>query len=553
MRVISVIGLGPRGTVLLERIITYIEDFSLKPKDFYLKIFDARGVARSLVYDVDSSEILLNTISSQISLYSGEQAKAFGPLYKGPSLYEFYKDKDKDIGPFQYLSRRDFREYHEDFLNKQFGRLDNIGVPYDFIDQEVIEINQKDRDKKFTIYTKEKFNYESDYVILSTGHGIEKFEQNNRAIKNICSTNGINETVKKDENIIIKGMGLVFFDLMAEFTLGRGGRFVDDSNGRLKYIASGEEPNIFPYTRTGIPLLSRAVKNEYQDVYSPKIFTIDKLRKIKKVKKKLDFDLDVLPILEEELSIVWNSISPNKEFSILSLCHPEDNISKQSFMEYKKSLISFINKDIVESEKGVANSAIKAVAEAIRDMRDNIRILVEENTLESSSYERFVNYWIPIFNRLCVGPPLIRMRQLLALIEADIVKLDISNKPKIDYLEDSIYLVAKYNNEEMRVEESRLIEASIPNNQKLSRNNLYLSLNKFVSKHYNGSFTQHGLSINNSFCVLDRNLKPIDGLFSLGVPTEGYKYFTYVLPRPDIPSTFLKDCNVVAREVVLGV
>jgi hypothetical protein len=553
MRIISIIGFGPRGSVLLERVITYIQSFKLSPSDFYIQIFDARGVARSTVYDVKSKDILLNTIASQITLYSGDKAKNFGPTHKGPNLYEFYKDSKKTT-PFTYLSRRDFRDYFNVFIDEQFSRMESLGIKYSFIKDEVINIEKKDNKTGFSLYTKKNMVYESVYTVLTTGHGCIEREEDDLRIENICSVNDINDSILSRSNVLVKGMGLVFFDIMIELTQGRGGQFIE--NGKtFKYIPSGKEPFIYPFTRSGIPLLSRVSKKKKEPFYEPKLFTIENLQQIKIAKKdkQLDFDIDVLPLLKQELELVYKDVDSKGKFDFSKICHPEDNILKSCYSEYKHSLVSFLIEDIDNSEQGISLSAEKAVAEAIRDMRDNLRFIVEENGLNYNSQERFHRYWSPIFNRLCVGPPLVRMKQFLALIESGVVKLNLSNNPRIDFSEKSIEATAQYGDQFQNISANKLIKASIPDNNKLSNNPLYLNLDSYVLKHSNGGFSQGGLFINNSFGVLDHDRKPIEGMFAIGIPTEGYKYFTYVLPRPDIPSTFLKDCNIVAKELVLGI
>ncbi len=81
---IAIVGLGPRGAVILERIITWLEYACIL-------LFDADSLGGSLVYNIESDNILLNTMCSQITLYSGETTKDFGPKFDGPSLYEYYK------------------------------------------------------------------------------------------------------------------------------------------------------------------------------------------------------------------------------------------------------------------------------------------------------------------------------------------------------------------------------------------------------------------------------------------------------------------------------
>lgn len=51
-------------------------------------------------------------------------------------------------------------------------------------------------------------------------------------------------------------MGLAAHDVLAQLTLGRGGRYIRTPEG-LTYIASGEEPKIYMYSRSSIPFRAR--------------------------------------------------------------------------------------------------------------------------------------------------------------------------------------------------------------------------------------------------------------------------------------------------------
>ena len=53
--------------------------------------------------------------------------------------------------------------------------------------------------------------------------------------------------------VIIRGLGLSFFDLMSRLTEGRGGQFQKAPDGLLVYHPSGREPHIFAGSRRGFP------------------------------------------------------------------------------------------------------------------------------------------------------------------------------------------------------------------------------------------------------------------------------------------------------------
>ncbi|GAA1860113.1 FAD/NAD(P)-binding protein [Pseudonocardia ailaonensis] len=53
--------------------------------------------------------------------------------------------------------------------------------------------------------------------------------------------------------IAIRGMNLTFFDLMILFTEGRGGRFETSEGESLRYVPSGQEPHLLVGSRRGVP------------------------------------------------------------------------------------------------------------------------------------------------------------------------------------------------------------------------------------------------------------------------------------------------------------
>lgn len=67
------------------------------------------------------------------------------------------------------------------------------------------------------------------------------------------------------ERVLVRGMGMGFFDFMALTTIDRGGRFVEDASRRsgLRYEASGSEPHFVLTSGRGYPYLT---KSEYHSL-----------------------------------------------------------------------------------------------------------------------------------------------------------------------------------------------------------------------------------------------------------------------------------------------
>lgn len=545
---IAIVGLGPRGAVMLERVITWLQHNNMNNQGFSIILFDSNSLAGSLVYKTKSDNLLLNTMCSQVTLYSGETTKEFGPTFTGPSLYEYYKDT-MEIESFDYLPRKLFYLYLKNFINQQLERLKVLNVEFKLIIQEITDLKKHDDYLKLISHTNEEFYAEK--VILCTGHGTSKLlsHKNNKKISKILNPDDLKQLIPPKEKVIIKGMGLVTFDIISELTEGLGGRFINKSGYGLKYIASGLEPKIYVYSRTGLPLSGKGYKDTVTLPYNPKFFTVDNITNIINSKANLDFDRDFLPLLIDELTYKYEEIEGSKTFNADKFFYPHKYIAKDNFQLFYKNTIYYILEDIKACKEGVFLNGKKAASEALRDLRDNLRLCVDQKKLLPQSHKRFLEHWNPIFNKICVGPPHFRIEQFLALIKAGVISLDIAYNPQTLACENTFF--AEYCGEVKRIEANYFIDASIPDVEYVvGSSKLWLNLKNKINLFHNGEYRTGGIDIDEYSRIKSASGNIFhDGLYAFGIPTEGNKYFTYVLPRPDVPSTFLKDSNLIANHI----
>ncbi|EAJ3524496.1 hypothetical protein DA703_09955, partial [Campylobacter coli] len=90
------------------------------------------------------------------------------------------------------------------------------------------------------------------------------------------------------------------------------------------------------------------------------------------------------------------------------------------------------------------------------------------------------------------------------------------------------------------------------NEIKINDNALFQSLiaNNLATKFNYGNLELECLKIDENFCSINKDNKTIDRLFILGLPTEGIKFYTFILPRPHIASTFLCDSNKAVDSLI---
>jgi hypothetical protein len=60
---------------------------------------------------------------------------------------------------------------------------------------------------------------------------------------------------------------------------------------------------------------------------------------------------------------------------------------------------------------------------------------------------------------------------------------------------------------------------------------------------HNGGFHPGGIEIDRNFNWINASGMPVENAWALGIPTEGIKFCTFVIPRPGVNSTALVDAG----------
>ncbi|MCD9145090.1 FAD/NAD(P)-binding protein, partial [Streptomyces albireticuli] len=133
---ICVVGAGPRGLSVLERLCANERAAPTHPA-VTVHVVDPSAPGAGTVWRGDQSrELLMNTVSSQITVYTDDSARIEGPIEPGPSLYEWARglaaladagqapghDEEtlaeaRRLGPDTYPTRAFYGRYlHDSFL-----------------------------------------------------------------------------------------------------------------------------------------------------------------------------------------------------------------------------------------------------------------------------------------------------------------------------------------------------------------------------------------------------------------------------------------------------
>ena len=624
-QIIALIGFGPRGLSILERLLAIAKSEKNRPEFIVHIISDGKFGCGVHVTDQPMS-LLVNTVASQITMFADQSVKGAGPVTDGPcfytwlTLFNYYYDEEtrqynqKGVGrkvqPNDYLPRAIFGEY----LHWTAGSV--IRELWQFADitihmRQAVSIN-KLPDDKYEVSLDNGEVVVSDYLILATGHA-ENIPDDTEiryalVAKKLAGINPhfaytanpypiakLTSNISPDATIAIEGFGLTATDILSELTIGRGGRFMANASGGYDYEKSGKEPTIVLYSRNGIPFSGRAVNQKgASSQYKPSIFTLERIQQLKEqygigVTKQLDFERHVLPDIIEEMMFCYYSTLLRQEepekmdkfiLSWMQCGHHPDQLNKLielhftgkklfnwqeimdptlgrvfDFSSYRAWLLDYLYQDFNECLKGNVDGAFKSACDVLRDIRDIIRSVIDFAGLTESSHRVFIEKYVPVMNRISVGPPKERIAELIALVEAGVVDIFTGRNPSVSLDEESAKFVIK-TGENMtdqrtlcvdQVITARIASTAIEkNNSPFIRSSLRAGL---IRPFLNGRFHPGGIDLDRRYHPINASGQAETHLWALGTIAEGPKYYTYIVPRKGVNSTGLVDAGRIILDL----
>ncbi len=396
------------------------------------------------------------------------------------------------------------------------------------------------------------------------------------------------------------GLGLTFFDVMAELTVGRGGRFVE-RDGRTEYLPSGREPHLVAGSRSGLVMLARG-RNQKAPTYryQPKFVTEDAILRARRDAQRttgsaqLDFVRDVLPLLRLEIEHVYRTAHVRQRlgdeaaerFAELHLsCTDREGLLAQwgladvappalerlarpfgdrlfdSPEAFHDELLDLLGHDIAEARQGNVDNPLKASLDILRDTRGVVRQAVDFAGLRPESHRAFLSWFNPINTMVSAGPPAMRVAQACALIRAGLLTVvGPATRVEADHVGGAFVLTSP------RVEGSRravttLVDARIPRPLLSSDADPLIAgllADGLITELVNTDaatgerFPTGSIAVTRRpFHVVDALGNPDPDLYALGVPTENTRWFTQIgNGRPGPMTGFHTDADGIAEDVL---
>ena len=213
-------------------------------------------------------------------------------------------------------------------------------------------------------------------------------------------------------------------------------------------------------------------------------------------------------------------------------------------------MLEYLREDAKEASLGNVNGPLKAALDVMRDLRNELRLIVDHAGLSGLSHRDHLDRWYTPLNAfLSIGPPRQRIEQMIALIEAGI--LDVLGPRPQARAEDGAWTVYSPEVPGLKVRVTTLIEARLPEpSLRHTADELLSHLLKTgqCRPHTVDGYETGGLDITLSpYRIIDSQGRAHERRFAVGVPTEGVHWVTAAGARPGVNSVTLSDTDAVAR------
>ena len=600
---VALVGAGPRGTSVLERLCASAPELLPPGALLTVHVIDPDPPGPGRVWrTAQSPELLMNTVACQVTLFTDDSVDCSGPIHPGPSLHEWAGGR---LGADEYPRRADYGRYLE-WVFAEVLRQAPPAVRVETHRARAVRLDDAPDGRQILTLDDGRALAGLSAVVLAQGHlprtaGPDLLRPAAHAarhgLRHVPPANPADvdlSSIPPGEPVLLRGLGLNFFDHTALLTTGRGGRFVRD-DGDLRYLPSGREPRLFAGSRRGVPYQARGdnAKGPYGRhvplVLTPEV--IAGFRKRADSGEAPDFLTEIWPLVAKEVETVYHGAlirraascaGREREFTdrFLALPHGDpleapllakfgvpdaerwcwERVSRpyagRDFAhsgEWRDWLLSYLREDAAQAALGNVHGPLKAALDVLRDLRNELRLIVDHGGLSGASRRDHLDRWYTPLNAfLSIGPPRRRIEELAALVEAGVVRV-LGPRLRVSE-EDGGWTAHSPDVPGTTVRVKTLIEARLPEpDLRHTADDLLAGLLRSgqCRPHVVEGYETGGLDVTaRPYRLMDRQGVAHTRRFAFGVPTEGVHWVTAAGARPGVDSVTLSDADAVARAVL---
>ena len=464
-RRLVVVGAGPGATGLLERLVASAPQV-LGNQRTAITLVDPHPPGAGRVWRPDQSPLLLmNSMAEDVTMFPDETVLVDGPLAPGPALHEWADETGTpDVEGRSFVSRR----VQSGYLSWVFARIraaapENLEI--DVIADRAVRI--EDGPQGQIVHLAAGRPIEADVVVLALGHLDAEPTGEAARLAAYAQRHSLTyvppaytadldlAALEPNTDVLVRGIGLAFVDLVVLLTEGRGGRFEDG-----EYIPSGREPRLHVGSGRGVPYHA---KTGYRLVGAPaalpRFFGPEQIDVLPD--GALEFRRDIWPLIAKELgwgyyhelfaghperttlgwpdfaaayaTVSWYgqarvdlvaSAVPAEE-DRLDLDRLDRPFADAQFADddaVQAALRAYIEADVARRNDQAYSADLGAFLALLSVYGQLPRLVASGRLTGRSQVEELDGWWHGFFSFFASGPPAFRLDQLLALSRAGIVR-----------------------------------------------------------------------------------------------------------------------------------
>lgn len=491
----ALIGAGPRGTSALERLLA---NWALTTPEacLHIDVIDPYPAGAGHVWQPGQSRLYLMNTQSFYPTVVPEDPELAVPLAgrtfdqwrelqrkdPDPALSADERTELSGLGSAGFPSRALYGRYLRSTLEELLEKLP-AGVTVDFHQTTATSVRPAagPGNAGFDVALADGTELTVGSVVLALGHLDSRLNPEQRELQAAADELGLKylppaapadvdwSGIPAVQPVLVRGMGLNFFDVMGQLTEGRGGKFLPAPDGAgLTYLPSGREPSIIAASRRGTPYRAKAtLAGYYPAAVSLRYCTEDALAKFAAAGILPAFDHDLWPLLHRDVvwayystlarthpdavgadpagflagleealqphahsTVKWEEaagavidahVRPAYRLDLLGLAAPLAGRSFASRAELDAAVVDYLLDDARRSALG-EDDPVKMAIGALHHGRAVLKTAVADGGITEQSWVAGLRGWFESFvEGLASGPPALRAEQLAALARAGVV------------------------------------------------------------------------------------------------------------------------------------
>ncbi|MGW3850206.1 FAD/NAD(P)-binding protein [Streptomyces fagopyri] len=444
-----IVGAGPRGTGLLERMAANASElYAGSGLDIHL--VDPYPPGGGRIWRAEQSPLLwMNSEAQDVTMFTDETVDMAGPVLAGPTLHEWaaldghaFADRRRQGAYLRWVYERTVAALPPDItVHHHPCRALRIGGAHDGRQLVWLEGHARPLGADLVVLALGHLDAEPDseqteLAAYARAHDLVHLPPDFTADSDLAA-------LRPGEPVLVRGFGLAFVDLMVLLTEGRGGRYEGET-----YLPSGREPVLYVGSRRGVPYHSKigyTWTGERPPL--PRFFGPDQVGELLARPGGFDFRRDVWPLVEKELGfahyhrlftahpertrIAWTDFEekygtgdgaeiqalvasgvpdPADRLDLAALDRPLDRVRHTSYEDLQTGLRAYITSDLTRRHDP-SHSADSAVFLGLLSVYGQLVRLGDIGP-----------WWHGFFSFLASGPPGPRLRQMRALSRAGILR-----------------------------------------------------------------------------------------------------------------------------------